>query len=249
MTRILITGSTDGLGRATAAALLNGASFGRGHEVIVHARTEARLEAVSDLIERSAEAVVGDLAILDEAHGVVDQVKKLGAVDVVIHNAGVFTGPTVLPVNVVAPYVLTKELSEASRHIYLSSGLHRDGRADLTTIDWSGADPERTYSDSKLFVTALMAAFARLRPDVLSHAVDPGWMPTRMGGQNATGDIRLGHITQAWLATSTAPEVMRSGQYWHYQQARDTHPAVRDETFQDELLAALAAYTGCSGFA
>lgn len=240
MSRILVTGSTDGLGRATAAALLD-----EGHEVIVHARTEARLAAVEDLVGRGAGAVIGDLVNLDETHGVVDQVKSIGEVDVVIHNAGVFTGLAVLPVNVVAPYVLTERLSEASRHIYLSSGLHRDGRADLTNIDWSGADPASTYADSKLFVTVLMAAVARLRPGVLSHAVDPGWMPTKMGGPNATGDIRLGHVTQAWLATSITPEVLQSGQYWHYQQTRDTHPTVHDEAFQDVLLAALAAHTGC----
>lgn len=245
MSRILVTGSSDGLGRATAIALLDGHAFGQNHEVIVHARTKGRLAAVRDLIERGAEVVIGDLEHLGETHGIADQVEKLGRVDVVIHNAGVFTGPKVLPVNTVAPYVLTQRLGEVSRHIYLSSGLHRDGRAELANIEWSGADPKRNYADSKLFVTVLMAAIARLRPGVLSHAVDPGWMPTKMGGPNATGDIRLGHVTQAWLATSTSPEVMRSGQYWHYQQPRDTHPAVHDEAFQDELLAALAAYAGC----
>lgn len=246
MSRILVTGSTDGLGLATAEALLDGEGFEGVHEVILHARTEARLAAVSDLLARGAEAVIGDLVNLDATREIVKQVRMLGPVDVVIHNAGIFTGANVLPVNVVAPYVLTQGLRGASRHIYLSSGLHRDGRADLVNIDWRGRDLARTYSDSKLFVTVLMAAVARSRPEVIAHAVDPGWMPTRMGGPRATGDIRLGHVTQTWLATSTDPEVLQSGQYWHYQQTRDTHPAVHDEAFQDELLAALAAYTDCA---
>lgn len=243
MARILVTGSTDGLGHSTAASLLDD-----GHEVIVHARTEARLAAVAELLDRGAESVVGDFEDLGETIELADQLEQLdqqGPIDVVIHNAGVFTGPTVLPVNVVAPYVVTKRLATASRHIYLSSGLHRDGRADLTNIDWGGKDPARTYDDSKLFVTVLMAAIARLKPGVISHAVDPGWMPTKMGGPRATGDIRLGHVTQAWLATATTPEVLESGQYWHYQQVRETHPAVHDERFQDALLASLATYTGC----
>ena len=55
MTRVLVTGSTDGIGRATAKRLLE-----QGHDVVVHARTPARLSAVQDLIERGAGEVVGD---------------------------------------------------------------------------------------------------------------------------------------------------------------------------------------------
>jgi NAD(P)-dependent dehydrogenase (short-subunit alcohol dehydrogenase family) len=63
MARVFITGSADGLGRATAQTLL-----GDGHEVIVHARSAERLTAVNDLIGRGASAVVGDLADLTR-HG------------------------------------------------------------------------------------------------------------------------------------------------------------------------------------
>jgi NAD(P)-dependent dehydrogenase (short-subunit alcohol dehydrogenase family) len=62
MSRIFITGSADGLGRAAAQTLLGGR-----HEVIVHARSAERLAAVSDLIDRGAAAVVGDLADLDQS--------------------------------------------------------------------------------------------------------------------------------------------------------------------------------------
>ena len=59
MARIFITGSVDGLGRAAAQSLL-----GKGHDVIVHARSTARLAAVEDLLERGALGVVGDLSDL-----------------------------------------------------------------------------------------------------------------------------------------------------------------------------------------
>lgn len=57
MTRILVTGSTTGVGRATAAALLED-----GYDVVVHARSQQRLAAVEDLIYAGAASVVGDLA-------------------------------------------------------------------------------------------------------------------------------------------------------------------------------------------
>jgi hypothetical protein len=79
---------------------------------------------------------------------------------------------------------------------------------------------------------------------VLSNAVDPGWVPTRMGGPGASDDLRLGHVTQVWLATSDASEAHRSGGYWYHQQRFTPHPAALDTRFQDELLDALARATG-----
>ncbi|MFC0675211.1 SDR family NAD(P)-dependent oxidoreductase [Brachybacterium hainanense] len=144
MSRILVTGSTDGVGRATAAALLD-----EDHDVVVHARSLQRLAAIEDLTARGARAVVGDLADPAEVEGIAEQAHGIGPVDAVIHNAGVIDGPDMLQVNVLAPYVLTAHVP-ASRLIYLSSSMHRGGRADLSRIDGSGA--AATYSDSKLFV-------------------------------------------------------------------------------------------------
>ena len=107
-----------------------------------------------------------------------------------------------LPVNIVAPYVLTALIDRPQRLVYLSSGMHRGGRSDLADLDWSGLRGTGSYSDSKLFVTTLALAVAGLWPDVCSNAVDPGWVPTRMGGRQAPDDLRLGHVTQVWLATS-----------------------------------------------
>jgi NAD(P)-dependent dehydrogenase (short-subunit alcohol dehydrogenase family) len=242
--RVFITGSADGLGRAAAQTLLD-----QGHEVVVHARNQKRLKAVRDLEDRGAAAVVGDLSDLEETRGVADQVNGLGRMDGVIHNAGVVSGPGVLPVNVVAPYLLTALIHGPQRLVYLSSSMHRGGRPSLTGLDWSGRRGTASYSDSKLFVTTLAAAVARIWTDVFSNAVDPGWVATRMGGPGAPDDLRLGHLTQEWLATSDDPEARTSGGYWHHQRRADPARSVHDQRFQGQLLEELARVTGTPLFA
>ena len=236
--RVLVTGSADGLGRLAAATLLDA-----GHDVVVHVRNPERRGAVLDLLYRGARVVVGDLADAGQTRSVAEQADEFGRMDAVIHNAGVGSGPGVLPVNVVAPYLLTALMRRPDRLVYLSSGMHRGGRPDLGRIDWTGRGPG-SYSDSKLFVTALALAVARLWPGVLSNAVDPGWVPTRMGGRGAPDDLRLGHITQEWLATSDDPRVRTSGGYWHHQQRAEPHPSASDRRFQDRLIQSLAEFTG-----
>ncbi|MGW3961442.1 SDR family NAD(P)-dependent oxidoreductase [Amycolatopsis sp. NPDC005003] len=236
MARIFITGSADGLGLAAARTLL-----GDGHEVVVHVRNEERLDAVRDL--RGAEAVVADLADAAQVRDLAERVNRLGRMDAVIHNAGVYTGPAVLPVNVVAPYLLTALVDRPQRLVYLSSGEHFRGWPKLTGLDWAGHRPG-SYPESKLFVTTLAAAVARLWPDVAANAVDPGWVPTKMGGPDAPDDLRLGHLTQEWLATGDEPDARSSGGYWHHQRRVRPHPAVPNHRFQDRLLETLAGVTG-----
>lgn len=215
-----------------------------GHVVVVHARTDGRAAALKPLVERGAELVVGDLSDPGRARGLAEQVNAWGHLDAVIHNAAVDAGPALLPVNVVAPYLLTALIERPARLVYLSSGMHRGGRARLDGLDFAGSAATASYSDSKLLLTVVMAAVARRWPDVLTNAVDPGWAPTRMGGPNAPDDLRLGHVTQVWLATSTDPEALTSGGYWHHQRRQPTHPSVADEGFQEQLLAVLAEHTG-----
>lgn len=239
MTRVFITGSADGLGKLTAETLLR-----EGQRVVVHVRSEHRLAAVKELLSQGAEAVVGDLSDLEQTRSVAQQVNALGPVDVVIHNAGVYSGATVLPVNVVAPYALTALIPSPRRLIYLSSGMHRGGHPKLDGLDWTGQRATASYSDSKLFVTALAAAVARRYPHILSNAVDPGWVPTKMGGPSAPDDLRLGHRTQEWLATSDDPDACTSGGYWHHQRRVEPHPDAKDVEFQERLLDELARATG-----
>ncbi|PTT68578.1 SDR family NAD(P)-dependent oxidoreductase [Arthrobacter sp. HMWF013] len=249
MARIFITGSADGLGRLTAHTLLDG-----GHDVTVHARSDARLAAAQDLLDGGATGVAGDLSDPEQTRDVAAQVNRHGSVDAVIHNAGVYTGPHIFDVNVAAPYLLTALIKRPRRLIYLSSGMHRGGHPALPGTglpgtgqggSGQGGKPQRiTYSDSKLYVTAMSAAVARLWPGVLGNAVDPGWVPTKMGGAGAPDDLRLGHLTQEWLATSDDPEALTSGGYWYHQDRRKAHPAVYDREFQNALLNHLATVTG-----
>jgi NAD(P)-dependent dehydrogenase (short-subunit alcohol dehydrogenase family) len=163
--------------------------------------------------------------------------------DAVIHNVGVWRGPDVMPVNIIAPYLLTALLPLPARLVYLSSGSHFGGHPRLDGVDWQGRSAG-SYSDSKLYVSTLAAAIARLDSGVVSNSVDPGWVPTRMGGAGAPDSLELGHRTQEWLATSDDPEARTSGGYWYHQHRQEPHPSVHDTAFQDRLLAALAHETG-----
>ncbi|RZB14389.1 SDR family NAD(P)-dependent oxidoreductase [Streptomyces sp. F001] len=238
MSRILVTGSADGLGRAAADSLLSA-----GHDVVVHARNQERAADLDALVGRGAHLVVGDFTERDAVRRIAADLNDAKPLDAVIHNAGVWSGPAVMPVNIIAPYLLTALLSGPRRLVYLSSSSHFGGRPSLPGIDWQGRSAG-SYSDSKLFVTTLAAAVARLRPGVLSNAVDPGWVPTKMGGPDAPDDLELGHRTQEWLASSDEPQALTTGGYWYHHQRLEPHRAVHDEVFQDQLLEALAEETG-----
>ncbi|HEU5127629.1 MAG TPA: SDR family NAD(P)-dependent oxidoreductase [Glycomyces sp.] len=238
MTRILVTGSADGLGRLAAASLL-----AAGHAVIVHARSPERAAALRPLTDQGARVVIGDFTDRAAVRGIAAELAEDETPDAVVHNAGVWSGPAVMPVNVIAPYLLTALLPGPRRLVYLSSGSHYSGRAAAAGVDWTGRTAG-SYADSKLFVTALAAAVARLRPETYSNAVDPGWVPTKMGGADAPGDLEQGHRTQEWLAAGDDPAADVSGGYWYHRERRDPHPAVGDAAFQDRLLDALAEETG-----
>jgi NAD(P)-dependent dehydrogenase (short-subunit alcohol dehydrogenase family) len=251
MSRIFITGSTDGLGRAAAGVLI-----GDGHDVVLHARSLERAAALSDLAPDAAGVVIGDLASAAETRKLAGQINDIGRMDAVIHNAGVFLEPSrsataeghakTLAVNTLAPYMLTALTGRPDRLIYLSSGLHHAGAGSLRDIDWTGRrwNARQAYSESKLQVTALALSVARAWPEVLSNAVDPGWVPTKMGGTAATGDLQMGYLTQTWLAVSNDAAATVSGGYWYHRQRQEPAPEARDPAFQDQLVDRLAALTG-----
>jgi NAD(P)-dependent dehydrogenase (short-subunit alcohol dehydrogenase family) len=249
--RIFITGSTDGLGRAAAETLMS-----EGHQVVLHARSKQRSVALAGIAPRAAGLVIGDLASAVETRALAEQVNKIGRMDAVIHNAGVYResnrGTTaeghakLLAVNVLAPYTLTALMDRPNRLIYLSSGMHRGGEGSLRDIDWTERrwDTNQAYSDSKLFITAFAFAVARRWPKVVSSAVDPGWVPTKMGGAGAPDDLTQGHLTQTWLSVSDEPAAKVSGGYWHHRKQQKAAAAALDTAFQDRLVARLAELTG-----
>jgi NAD(P)-dependent dehydrogenase (short-subunit alcohol dehydrogenase family) len=152
----------------------------------------------------------------------------------------------VFAVNTLAPYILTALIRKPKRLVYLSSGMHRSGDASLRDLawrdrPWSGS---AAYADSKLHDAILAFAVARLWPDVFSNAVEPGWVPTKMGGPGAPDDLDAGAETQAWLATSDDGAAHVSGHYFYHRRPREPVPAVRDRTTQNQLIAECARLSG-----
>lgn len=233
MALILVTGASSGLGRNTADALADD-----GHDVVVHVRNPARLTDPEDKA-RWRGVITGDLAQPDEIPGVARQAAEFGRFDAVIHNAGTMHVPDAVTVNTVAPYVLTALMDKPARLIYLSSLMHRTGSTELRELATASA----AYDDTKLWVTTLALALASRWDGTTSHAVDPGWVPTRMGGAGAPDDLTAGHRTQTWLATH--PDVTpRTGGYWYHRSPQSPHPTAQDQEFQARLLQALERRTG-----
>jgi NAD(P)-dependent dehydrogenase (short-subunit alcohol dehydrogenase family) len=252
MSRILITGSAAGLGREAARLLV-----GAGHEVVLHARDEARTQEALAGVPGAAAILAGDLASIAQTTELAHRANESGAFDAVIHNAGIGYRESrrietedglahVFQVNVLAPYLLTALVRRPARLVYLSSGLHRAGDPSLHDLQWEQRpwDGYQAYADSKLFDAVLAAAVARCWPEVVSSSVDPGWVKTKMGGPSAPGEIGPGAETQAWLATSDDPLALRSGGHFHHRQLQQTNPAISDHTLQEGLLAACRGLTG-----
>ena len=252
MARIFVTGSADGLGQLAARRMVED-----GHRVVLHARNARRAKEALDALPGAETAIAGDLSSIAECKQIAEQVNALGAFDAVIHNAAVGYQergrtatadglPHVFAVNTLAPYILTALIGKPRRLVYLSSGMHRSGDPSLKDLTWNERpwNGSSAYADSKLHDALLAFAVARKWPEVLSNAVDPGWVPTKMGGPNATDDLDAGAQTQAWLATSDDSEAMVSGEYFHHRKRRAPLPAARDEEIQDRIVAECARISG-----
>lgn len=239
MARVFITGSADGLGQLSAQLLMK-----QGHSVVLHARNSTR---ATDALAKTpgAEAVVtGELSDIAETIALAKKVNDLGAFDAVIHNAGVYTAPAkqIFTINTVAPYILTCLITKPKRLIYLSSGLHKEGKSNMEGI----AQGQVSYSDSKLHVLMLAKILARKWPDIYANAVDPGWVPTKMGGRNAPDDLQKGYETQAWLAVSEDQAARVSGRYFFHQKERAYNSLADDEAAQEKFLELMEKITGVS---
>lgn len=241
MARIFITGSADGLGQLSAQSLAN-----QGHQVVLHARNAERGRYTAHHVPGAEHVISGDLSDIDETKHVAYEANALGRFDAVIHNAGVYRAPPkdMGAVNLLAPYLLTCLIHKPRRLIYLSSSMHLQGRANLEIV---AKDLSRiSYSDSKLYVLMLSMAVARTWPDVYSNAVDPGWVPTKMGGPDAPDDLHKGYETQTWLAVSNDSRATVSGRYFHHLTQQRSNPQASDVTLQERLLSLCADITGIS---
>jgi len=249
--RIFITGSAEGLGQLAARRLV-----ALGHDVVLHGRNRDRARDALVAVPGARQALAGDLASIVETRDLAQQANAIGPFQAVIHNAGVYRPgeprhetvdalDEVLAINTLAPYLLTALINGPQRLIYIASGLHRGGHPDLDDLQgqrrrWNGL---QAYADSKLFVVMLAFAVARLWPQVRSNAVDPGWVPTRMGGPNATDDLEEGADTQVWLAVSDEPGALVSGRYFYHKRPFAPHPAASDIDMQNSFLNACERLT------
>jgi NAD(P)-dependent dehydrogenase (short-subunit alcohol dehydrogenase family) len=230
MARVLVTGSADGLGQIAARQLVDA-----GHAVVLHARNEERAAVARSRVPGAQAVVIGDLSSIEATRDVASQVNRLGALDAVIHNAGVGYRdtrrtatadglPRVFAVNSLAPYILTALIEKPRRLVYVSSGMHHGtdpGLDDLTwkKRSWNGS---RAYAESKLHDVILAFAVARKWPD----------------------DMDAGSRTQVWLATSDEPAAKVTGGYFYHLKPRKANHAAANPSIQDRFLDECARLSG-----
>ena len=241
MARIFITGSADGLGQLAAKALI-----AQGHQIVLHARNEKRGREALAKVPGAEGVVTADLSSIDETKQLASKVNALGTFDAVIHNAGVYNASAeeIFNVNTLAPYILTCLIQRPERLIYLSSDMHLQGRSKLDSFKTETS--RISYSDSKLYVLMLCMAVARKWPQVYANAVDPGWVPTKMGGQGAPDDLQKGYETQVWLAVSNDEKAMVNGRYFHHRKESRHNPEADDASSQERFLSHCQEITGVS---
>lgn len=253
MANIFITGSADGLGQLAAKALVKS-----GHQVVLHARNEERGSQALAAVPGAQDVLIADLSSIEEIKSLANQANAFGKFHAVIHNAGLYQvsrqakGPEgtqlLFTVNTLAPYILTSLMEQADRLIYLSSDMHLQGDPAFGKIldaNKSSID-QFTYSDTKLHDLILALAVARKWPHVCANAVDPGWVPTKMGGTAAPDNLQKGFETQVWLAASEEPDALSSGHYYHHKKQSNYLKAAGNPDVQENLLALCEKVTGIS---
>jgi NAD(P)-dependent dehydrogenase (short-subunit alcohol dehydrogenase family) len=241
MARIFITGSSDGLGHLAAKELII-----QGHSVVLHARNEKRAADILKSVPGIEAIVTADLISTEQTKQLASKVNALGKFDAIIHNAGVYNASAsdIFAVNTLAPYILTSLIEKPKRLIYLSSDMHQGGYSKLERIQ---SDINRiTYSDSKLHVLMLSKAVARKWPDVFANSLNPGWVPTKMGGPGAPDSFESGYQTQVWLAVSNEESAKVSGRYFYHQKEARSNPEADDILKQEKLLILCEEITGVS---
>jgi NAD(P)-dependent dehydrogenase (short-subunit alcohol dehydrogenase family) len=253
MSRIFISGSSTGLGLMAAELLIE-----QGHRVVLHARNAARADDAKRALPRAEAIVEGDLDSIAGAKEVAARINDLGRLDAVIHNAAVgyreghrLTAdglPHVFAINTLSAYILTALIERPHRLVYLSSGMHHHAGANLDDILWTQRrwNGSTAYAESKLHDAMLAFAVARRWPGVLANSLEPGWVPTKMGGGGAPDDMDQAHLTQAWLAASDEPAARVTDRYVYHLRPLAPNPQANDVALQERLIEICAELSGVS---
>ncbi|MDD1665133.1 MAG: SDR family oxidoreductase [Methanomicrobiales archaeon] len=255
---ILVTGSTDGIGKATAKALAR-----QGHRVLIHGRDLGKGRAVLREIGKETEGASLDLftADLSSLRGVralaADVEERYERLHVLVNNAGVYNPGRVLTsdglemtfaVNLVAPFLLSHlllpllEAGVPARIVNVASSAHFDAH----TLDWENLQGEKkydawgAYAQSKLGVVLFTYALARkLDPtQVTVNCLHPGVICTKLL-YSAFPDYpceppEAGARTSVFLATS--PEVAgMTGKYFDGMREERSSGISHDPDLQDRL--------------
>ncbi len=242
--RVFVTGSSDGLGLEAARQLI-----ALGHRVVLHGRNRRRADDALAAAPGAEAAVVGDVSVIAETRALAEQVNTIGACDAVIHNVGIGgrSGGArtvdglapIFAVNTLAPYILTALIHKPRRLIYVSSSASRGVRLDRANLVLGGPDVDgwAAYGATKLEDMLLAFAVGHRWPGTMSNAIDPGWVPTQMGGAGAPDSVAEGAETGVWLATSNETAAKVTGRFFFHKREQSPNPEANDRSLQDRLVA------------
>lgn len=235
MSIILITGSTDGIGLATARQLAR-----QGHELALHGRTADKAQQACDTVRQGLpraklHSCHADLSSLSEVARMAEDLNaRLPRLDVLINNAGVYlTTPQLSQngyemtwaINHLAHFLLTLRLlpllkkSSEPRVVTMSSMVHSDGRIHLAGVrSTEHYEAYHAYANSKLANALFARELARREPWLTSNSLHPGVINTKLlhAAFSIQGsDVSEGARISVLLATS--PEVKGiSGKYFDH---------------------------------
>jgi NAD(P)-dependent dehydrogenase (short-subunit alcohol dehydrogenase family) len=264
---VMVTGATDGIGKATAHALA-----ALGPTLVVVGRNPAKIAAaVAEIRQRSGnqqiDSLQADFAELAQVRTLAQEfLARYRRLDVLVNNAGnVFSqrGETVdgfertFAINHLAPFLLTNLLldriiaSAPARIVNVSSAGHVAGNAKLDDLQST-----RSYNGMRVYGQSKLAR--RLQgTGVTVNALHPGGVATNLGHDQtgflewlvATGITWLGQTPENGARTSiylaSSPDVANvTGKYFIRSKARRSSAASYDVAAQRRLWQISAEMTG-----